>query len=35
MDADGGNLRRLTNNDVLDRDPTGSPAGRKIAFVRS
>jgi len=33
MEADGGNLRRLTHNDVLDRTPAWSPDGSKIAFV--
>ncbi len=33
MNANGGNLRRLTNNDAADLDPVWSPDGNKIAFV--
>jgi len=32
MNADGSEQTRLTNNDVIDRDPTWSPDGEKIAF---
>ncbi len=31
---DGSDLRRLTENDVFDNDPTVSPDGRYIAFAR-
>jgi Tol biopolymer transport system component len=31
---DGSDLRRLTENDVFDNDPTVSPDGRHIAFAR-
>jgi WD40 repeat protein len=33
MDADGSNLRNLTNNPASDRIPAWSPDGRQIAFV--
>ena len=33
MDADGNNLRRLTNHPAGEHSPTGSPDGRKIAFM--
>ena len=33
MDADGKNLRRLTNNDFPDTDPSWSPDGKRIIFV--
>ena len=33
MDADGENLRRITNDDANDTDPTWSPDGRWIAFA--
>jgi Tol biopolymer transport system component len=32
MDADGGNVKRLTNNAASDTNPTWSPDGTKIAF---
>ena len=32
MDADGQNLRRLTNHPDVDRDPAWSPDGRQIVF---
>jgi serine/threonine-protein kinase len=32
MDAAGGNVVRLTSNDVMDRFPVWSPDGRRIAF---
>jgi len=33
MDADGKNLRRLTNDSVPDRMPSWSPDGKQIAFA--
>ena len=33
MDADGGNPRNLTNNSDADWMPSGSPDGKRIAFV--
>ena len=33
MDADGGNLRRLTNSPLDESEPTWSPDGKRIAFV--
>jgi len=33
MDADGGNLQRLTEDPSNDRAPTWSPDGRRIAFT--
>ncbi|NDJ78988.1 MAG: hypothetical protein GYB65_22280 [Chloroflexi bacterium] len=33
MQADGSNLRRLTNNPALDAFPTWSPDGARIAFM--
>ena len=35
MDADGGNLRNLTNNPVYDSGPSWSPDGERIAFASS
>ena len=32
MDADGGNLHRLTNNPAGDMEPSWSPDGSSIAF---
>ena len=32
MDADGSNLRRLTDHPASDRSPSFSPDGRHIAF---
>ena len=33
MDADGNNLRRLTDHAMSDEHPTWSAGGQKIAFV--
>lgn len=33
VDADGANLRRLTNHKAIDVSPTWSPDGKRIAFV--
>ena len=33
MDADGGNLRRLTNNPAGDGNPSWSPDGKRIVFT--
>ncbi len=33
MDGDGGNQRRITVNPTIDKDPSWSPGGKKIAFV--
>jgi hypothetical protein len=33
VDADGGNLRQLTDNEAHDADPVFSPDGTQIAFV--
>ena len=33
MDADGGNLRRLTNNPAGDHSPSWSPDGKRIVFL--
>ena len=33
MDADGSNVRRLTDNDVRDSDPVWSPDGTRLAFA--
>jgi TolB protein len=33
IDADGGNLRRLTNNPAIDTSPTWSPTGTQLAFT--
>lgn len=35
MDADGGNVRRLTRNEALDTSPSWSRDGRRIAFMRT
>ncbi|MDE0003504.1 MAG: hypothetical protein OXQ29_12500, partial [Rhodospirillaceae bacterium] len=32
MDTDGGNLRRLTDHDEIDGNPSWSPDGQRIAF---
>ena len=33
VDADGGNLRRLTNNPLDESEPSWSPDGQRIVFV--
>jgi Tol biopolymer transport system component len=33
MNADGSNIRRLTDNQQLDTSPTWSPDGQRIAFI--
>ena len=33
MDADGGNVRRLTSNPAIDTTPTWSPASTQLAFT--
>jgi TolB protein len=35
MDADGRNVKRLTNHPAIDQDPAWSPDGRRIAFTTS
>ena len=35
MDPDGGNLRRLTNSDFDEWEPSWSPDGKRIAFTSS
>ena len=32
MNADGSNVVQLTNNGAIDRGPSWSPDGKKIAF---